>query len=223
MTEAFPPINFNNEIYDIDFSQDGKMISSVTSKTLTLISLTTQTHNTITNPHNSTKVISDFRSCRFGFGPTSAYLYFIVNTKARERNARSGAFLCKWNVEKMTLERSRPISPRPVTAFTVSDNGALLGLASADPYLDVIVVDTNLLKVVRRVRKAHNFAITSLAFSPDTAVLVSGSADGYLHLMEVPPPPKGLSILSIVLLTILMILLAIGVGLLLQIADGPDL
>lgn len=137
-----------------------------------------------------------------------------MNSVAPGRASRKGAprpaFLSAWDISTWSLKKTRTISQKPVTAFDISDDGALLGVASSD--LSIAVLDANTLRVgqfcssmayscqrvltlkpqpVLSILRAHDFPVTCLRFSPDGTLLVSGSADNTVRIIDVQNRPRG--------------------------------
>lgn len=165
---------------------------------------------------------------------TSQFLYVVLNSKSR----KSG-ILCKWflpgNLRSVSVvgdsgsQIHKPESDyesitrnwkliRKVrfdsvcSAMAISTNGKYIALALSKNYSINVYSTRNNLRKLYDIPSAHGFAITSLSFSPNDRVLVSGSADGTCLVTEVLRKHNSGSIGS-VLLILLLLLLAIGCAL----------
>lgn len=112
------------------------------------------------------------------------------------------SFLSVWDADKWALLKTRKISDRPATVFALrwvhrgwsksapvltssidSDNGKHLALSTSD--LSIHVLSSKSLATIWRLKDAHAFPGTCLAFSPRGDLLVSGSADMSLRVIKV--------------------------------------
>lgn len=75
-------------------------------------------------------------------------------------------------------------SPKPITAFAISQDGSVLAFGSAD--LAVTLMDAQTLKSLTKVKNAHSFAITCIAISPDRRLLATASADNTCCIVSLP-------------------------------------
>lgn len=150
---------------------------------------------------------------RYGRGYTKDVGFAIVNG-----TTKPGAYIVKYDAYSLEQLKVVKLSPKPVTAFTLSQDGAVLAIASAD--LSLVLLDATTLKVLTKVKDAHSFSITSVAVSPDRRLLASASADNTIRIVCLPLQfNRGLAINP--LYTLLLALLVSG--LLLWITTVVDL
>ncbi|KAJ3087730.1 hypothetical protein HK102_010430 [Quaeritorhiza haematococci] len=117
-----PPLDHGGEITDADFDATGAHLVSVSPQRCCVTAMSAtggkdggKTIWSIEKPvMGSSKVPCAFRACRFGKGSSLGFLFLAINAKSRKR-----AFICRWNTEKWTMERSRPVAQRPITAFAL--------------------------------------------------------------------------------------------------------
>lgn len=135
---------------------------------------------------------------RFGRGPTSQYLYTIVNT-----SSRSKSILTKWNTSTWQRIRNKTVASKPVTAFDVSSDGTLCAYGSSDLSLSVCDAETLSVSPLKRgargsnvltfvwqpllqILNAHEFPLTHVRFNPTGTVLLSTSADNSVRVVRIP-------------------------------------
>ncbi|KAI8917521.1 WD40-repeat-containing domain protein [Powellomyces hirtus] len=178
---AIPAIDHKGEVADADFDPTGQQLVSITDNNCFVTDTATgKTLWSIENPVMKKTIKSAFRAARFGKRASQGYLFLVINAKDKKR-----AFICKWQAQGWKLHRQKAIGNKPVTAFTMSENGELLAFGAAD--LSVSVLSATGLQAIYRVQNAHAFPATALAFSPNAQMLVSASADGTCHIAVVPP------------------------------------
>ncbi|KAJ3023010.1 hypothetical protein HKX48_004633 [Thoreauomyces humboldtii] len=198
---AIPAIDHKGEIADADFDSSGQQLVSVTDTNCFVTDTATgKTLWAIERPVMKKTIKSAFRAARFGKYGSEGYLFLVINAKDKKK-----AFICKWQTKGWKLHRQKAIGNKPVTAFTISDHGDLLGYGSAD--LSVHVLSASTLQSIYRVQNAHGFPVTSLAFSPNSKMLVSASADGTVHVAVVPKPSGSIFLLPLGLIALLFIAL----------------
>ncbi|KZT62889.1 WD40 repeat-like protein [Calocera cornea HHB12733] len=155
-----------------------------------------------------------FRAARFS--PTQPdRLFTVVNPSGGARSKTRGvkeptnSYVCKWDTTTWTVKRHRLVDSRPVTVFDVSSDGKLLGWGSSD--LKIGVLDAKTFAPLLQILKAHEFPPTALKFSPDAGLLVSGSADNSLRLVQVPAgrPSSTFPTMTVLLIVLLAILIAV--------------
>ncbi|KAG8990748.1 hypothetical protein FRB90_001630 [Tulasnella sp. 427] len=149
---------------------------------------------------------------------TKASLYAIVNTSP-PRSARGGsraAFVCVFQQQEKSSEwglvKSRSASNKAITVFDVNGAGTLLAYGSSD--LSTGILDAKTLTPLVSILNAHEFPATVLKFNPSSTLLISGSADNSVRVVEVPSSlgeksNGGLVNMVWVLLAILVIVLGV--------------
>ncbi|GAA5920105.1 hypothetical protein JCM1841_004100 [Sporobolomyces salmonicolor] len=223
LDEVFPSLTYDGEeVFDADFDDSGEMLAGTSSNKLCVWS--TKPVVDADKPHEPLQVIErpvlkkelvcTFRAAKFGRKSTSSNLYTVVNAAptGRTRKHPAGskkAFVSLWDARSWRLVKTRTVSQKPITAFDVSDDGTLLAYGSSD--LSVGILDAVTLRPILTVLHAHDFPVTSLKFNPSSSLLVSGSADNSVRLIEVPDASArgGNSTTYTVVFTLLILLLAI--------------
>ncbi|KAJ3073593.1 hypothetical protein HDU98_001188 [Podochytrium sp. JEL0797] len=178
---VIPPLDMEGEISDANFDSASSKFVAVSSKKCFVVSLAKgKTVWSIDKPVVSqSSDAAEFRAARFGSGSSEGYLFMAVNAKSRKQ-----AYMCKWKTDKWTMERSKLVAGRPITAFTISNEGDQLAFGAADSSVNILSASG--LQSLLKIPNAHNFPITSLCFSPTGFTLVSGSADGTCNVIAVP-------------------------------------
>ncbi|KAK2466360.1 hypothetical protein APHAL10511_002002 [Amanita phalloides] len=213
------PIQTDKEIYDAAFSESTfvvltthnlfvyAMTSQETGKDISLeLKKTIGIPDTIKSAGNCT-----FRATRFH--PGQKCLFTVINCvspRSKEtRNPSRQSFMCRWDTDTWTLEKHRKVGDRGLTCFDISPDGRFLALGSSD--LSIGLLDPNTLIPIVTILKAHEFPPTTIKFNPASTLLVTGSADNSIRVVNVPQRPGGPAwIVILIILTILVALLAFG-------------
>ncbi|KAG7097133.1 hypothetical protein E1B28_004511 [Marasmius oreades] len=114
-------------------------------------------------------------------------MYTVVNTapaRTRSKSTPRQGYICKWNTKNWTMEKSRKVSDRGLTCFSLSPDGRFLGYGSSD--LSIGILDAKTLATVATILKAHEFPPTTLVFNTTSKLLVSSSADNSIRVVRVP-------------------------------------
>ncbi|ORY92352.1 WD40-repeat-containing domain protein [Syncephalastrum racemosum] len=175
---AFPPVRFNG-VQDCDIDWEERHLAVATPKALVILSLEDGTIvQVIDSPRMNGRTVCEFRACRYARGNK---LYAAVNPVSRGKG-----FVCVWSTRRYPLKKARTASVcrKSITSFCVSPGGTLLAYASSD--LTIGLVDARSLRPVLEVKKAHEFAITSLAFNRTGRYLASAGADTRCRITLVP-------------------------------------
>ncbi|RDB22641.1 Guanine nucleotide-exchange factor SEC12 [Hypsizygus marmoreus] len=155
-----------------------------------------------------------FRSARYH--PTEDKVFYTAINTSPPRTRKSKAtqrvaYICKWNAESWTVEKTRKASDKGLTCFDISKDGRFLGFGSSD--LTIGLLDANTLAPLVTILKAHEFPPTTITFNPTSSLLVSGSADNSVRIVSVPQTTAGgssWSILLLLLITLLVVFLALA-------------
>ncbi|CAG8513437.1 7064_t:CDS:10 [Rhizophagus irregularis] len=141
-------------------------------------------------------------------GGTDSKLTVLNYPSLRVAFPPSRTFIVKWDA--VTFERisTKVIGKRRITAFTISDNGKFLGFGASDHSIGIC--DSQTLKVLLHVPKVHGFPPTTIAFSHDSTLFVSGSADNTVHILQLPENfNPGIFQLVLILIGILIAFIAV--------------
>ncbi|THV08717.1 WD40 repeat-like protein [Dendrothele bispora CBS 962.96] len=154
-----------------------------------------------------------FRAAKFHAKDDSVF-YTVMNTipkRTRSKSSPKQAFVCKWNTESWTIEKTRKVGDRSITCFAVSPDGKFLGYGSSD--LSVGLLDAVTLNPAASILKAHEFSVTTIVFNPSSKLLVSGGADHSIRVVTIPEVTGSIdwSLMMFILLAIVVLLIAFAV------------
>ncbi|KAI9327972.1 quinon protein alcohol dehydrogenase-like superfamily [Obelidium mucronatum] len=213
---VLPPFDVEGEISDANFDSASSMFVALSSKKCFVINIAKgKTVWSIDKPVVSqSSDAAEFRSARFGTGSSEGYLFLAVNAKSRKQS-----YVCKWKVDKWVMERSKLVAVKPITAFTISNDGEHLAFGAADSSVNIL--SSKGLQSLLKLPNAHNFPITSLSFSPTGFTVVSGSADGTCNVIAVPQGTDS-SNFSFILFVVMLILLVIFLAYLSMLDGGGN-
>lgn len=192
LEEVSTPRDFTNEIYDVDFSEDSSLVLAASTQSLVVFATDAskaEPVQTIEKPVFQKGLPCSFRAARFGRGKTAKRLYTVVNARGQGKNGKR-SLISMWDVKapdagNWTLLKTRQASPKPVTAFAISDDGRFLAVGTADCSITVLEAET--LKTLLHVLQAHDLPPTAVRFSPSGDLLVSVSADNTVRITTVKP------------------------------------
>ncbi|CEP61122.1 uncharacterized protein LALA0_S02e07206g [Lachancea lanzarotensis] len=176
LTETYE-IETGNDVKDLHFSPDGKVLSYITSSTLEVISIVTGRFIVRKTDFNENWTLSKIRF----IGEDT-----VVIAAALKKG--SGIVLCKVSLKSGTTSvlKTKIVTTKikGVTSMDVDPKGQLAALAGNDN--SVLVVRLKSLTVAKFFKQVHSFAITRVVFSPDGNALVSVSAANTIHAIRVP-------------------------------------
>lgn len=116
---------------------------------------------------------------RYGRGFSKDFGFAALNG-----TTKPGAYIVKYDAYSLEQVKVAKVGSKPITAFSVSPDGALLAIACAD--LSISLYDTQTLKALTKIKDAHSFSITCIAISPDRRLLASASADNTCRIVSLP-------------------------------------
>lgn len=116
---------------------------------------------------------------RYGRGFSKDFGFAVANGVSKP-----GAYIVVYDAYSFDQKKVVKVSSKPITAFTLSHDGAILAFASAD--LNITLLDAQSLRVLTKVKDAHSFSITCIAISPDRRLLASASADNTCRIVSLP-------------------------------------
>ncbi|RKP05412.1 quinon protein alcohol dehydrogenase-like superfamily [Thamnocephalis sphaerospora] len=187
MELAYPAKSCSKDIDDLDLDPDCDKVAAaemVCDNELSVWSLSSGKQlETLDSPIINGKLKCRFRACCFGRGESIGSLFVAINSEDRKH-----ALLCKLHAISYRKQQQESIGRSPVTSLCISNEGRWLAFATAD--LSVGIVCAQKLDVVRLFEQVHTFAITTLAFSPDSRLLASGSAAATCHIVQLPAQMK---------------------------------
>uniref|UniRef100_A0A7N0UAR8 SEC12-like protein 2 n=1 Tax=Kalanchoe fedtschenkoi TaxID=63787 RepID=A0A7N0UAR8_KALFE len=156
----------HSSVKDLDFSTSGSLLVSsggggpcrvwdLTSSTV-IASLSKQSDEV-------------FGLCRFS---TSSEKNLLLYTTVKHGK---GGSIITWDTKSWKRMGSKHIVREPISALSVSPDGSLLAVGTAEG--DVLVLDSTTMRVRRVVRKAHITVVTAMGFSETSRDLMSTSMD----------------------------------------------
>lgn len=153
-----------------------------------------------------------FRAARFD--RDEKYLFTVINAvgprKKNAKNASRQSFICRWDIETWTVDKHKKVGDRGLTCFDISPDGRFLAIGSSD--LSVGILEANTLLPIVTILKAHEFPPTTIKFNPLSTLLVTGSADNSIRIINVPQYSGSYAwgITILILLALAIALLAVG-------------
>ncbi|RCH79150.1 hypothetical protein CU098_000855, partial [Rhizopus stolonifer] len=173
----------DDEVLDVDINLEKEKMVSVVRNQLSLINLRGKNMGTTVQTMTSTSVIkqgaSYFRAFRYGRGYTKDVGFAVVNGITKR-----GAYIIKYDAYSLERIKQVKVSKTPITAFALSQDGAILAFGSVD--LSITVMDAMSMRVLTTIKNAHGFSITCIGISPDRRLLVSASPDNTCHVVSLP-------------------------------------
>lgn len=172
------------EVKDFQVSQDnGKSLCLVTSSTIEVIS-------TATGRPESSSAQADKKSIKVLAKYNLSKMRFISDTNIVVTGALKngkGTGILRYDIVNHKVVQESLVTKKNVlvVAMDVSVPQNLIALAGND--ICVTFLRLSDLKVISTVPKLHQFALTSLSFSPSGTKLASGSASQTLNVMPIPP------------------------------------
>ena len=194
-------VSLGEEVYDTDFSHDGRQLAVTTPTRIVIFSTTPQTVKAATptfaprilqvleRPKLGGSVGASFRMGKFGRGPASEVgtknrLYALINAQAVQGSKKRPSYVMMWNADTWTCMSSCAVSHKPATTMAVSPHGRYVAVGSSD--LGITLLRASTLHTLLKISDAHDFPPTCLAFSPNGRMLVSASADSSVRLTVLP-------------------------------------
>ncbi|SCV04022.1 LAME_0H15126g1_1 [Lachancea meyersii CBS 8951] len=170
-------IETGNDVKDLQFSPDGKVLSYITSSTLEVISIVTGRFIVRKTDFNENWALSKIRF----IGEDTV----VIAASLKKGN---GIVLCKVSLKSGTTSvlKTKIVTTKikGVTSMDVDLKGQLAALAGNDN--SVLIVKLKSLTVSKFFKQVHSFAVTRVVFSPDGKVLASVSAANTIHAIRVP-------------------------------------
>ncbi|KAH8927259.1 WD40 repeat-like protein [Atractiella rhizophila] len=184
----------SEEVSSVDFSADSNLVLAMSPSKILVFS--TESYKLVRkipspplSPYNTS-----IRSARFGRGEMAAKLFVAVNATlttgaGRKKKTDAKAFVSSWSLggeegedSGWIMQKSRMVGRRPVTSFSISNDGHLLALGSAD--LSIALLSTQTLHAKVKILNAHEgFPSTSIGFDDSSKWAASASADGSVRVI----------------------------------------
>ncbi|KAI9482956.1 MAG: WD40-repeat-containing domain protein [Benjaminiella poitrasii] len=173
----------DDEVLDVDINLEKEKLTCVLRDALKLVNLRGKNMGQIVQTISSSSIIKNgaahFRAFRYGRGYTKDFGFAVLNGITKP-----GAYIIKYDAYSLEQLKIVKVSNKPITAFTLSQDGAILAFGSAD--LSISLLDSQTLKTLTKVKDAHSFSITCIAISPDRRMIASASADNSCRIVSLP-------------------------------------
>ncbi|KZT20765.1 WD40 repeat-like protein [Neolentinus lepideus HHB14362 ss-1] len=224
----------DDEIYDVSFSKTSLVLT--TTKALSIydipenLSVTEETKKgkqkevplpelsvaqTIKRPTlpGAESYNVSYRSARYKPGSNNL-IYSAINSapprgKGKAPPRRAYVCMIKGNGSRWEVEKKRKVTDGAITAFDVSLDGRFLAYGASD--LSIGLLDTTTLAPLLTILKAHELPTTALRFNPPSKLLISGSADSTVRIIEVPEfSGGGWGIFILIMVALFVLLFAVA-------------
>ncbi|KAI9275107.1 WD40-repeat-containing domain protein [Helicostylum pulchrum] len=210
-------VSTEDEVLDVDFNLEKEKLTCCLRDGLKLINLRGKNIGQVVETISTNSIVKNektqFRAFRYGRGYTKDFGFAIANGITKP-----GSYVVKYDAYSFEQLKVVYIGAKPVTAVTLSHDGSILAFGTAD--LSITLMDAQTLKVLYKVKDAHSFPITAIAFSPDRLLLASASADSTCCIVSLPLQFDNLSTIN----PIYTVLLALAIaGILLLVLSVLDL
>jgi WD40 repeat protein len=193
---------YKNDITDAHFdTKDEKIVVTTTKNIYILDIMDGSLIHEINNKSLPVSETCNFRAAKFGCATSEGILFVIANSLKRNKT-----FVCKYNTKNWKLMTCKQVHNKPITAFTISPNGKLLGYGSAD--LSLGILSTDKLKTLSRIKDAHGLPCTCIQFTKDSTIIVSGSADGTCRISRIESHETGSSFLTFLIFGMIVAVIA---------------
>lgn len=161
----------NGDVKDVNISPDGKLMCYITSSHLEAIS-------TITG-RSVFKTDIDFHMTKVSF--------YDNNIVVIAGSDKSGIVVAHYSIAKSQVVKKSIVyrNLKGVTSMDVNHTNGLIALSGSD--CSLMLVRFKDLKLLKKVNKVHNFAITKVTSSEDGHYIASVSAADTVSVMIVPP------------------------------------
>ncbi|KAL9558123.1 hypothetical protein MBANPS3_001072 [Mucor bainieri] len=176
-------VSQDDEVLDVDINLENEKLTCVLRDGLKLINLRGKNVGQVVQTISSATVIkkgtAHFRAFRYGRGFTKNFGFAVVNGVTKP-----AAYIVKYDAYSLDQVKVTKVGNKPITAFAISQDGAILAFASAD--LSITLLDALSFRTLAKIKDAHGFSITCIAVSPDRRLLASASADNTCRIVSLP-------------------------------------
>ncbi|AMD22694.1 HHL076Wp [Eremothecium sinecaudum] len=170
-------VETGNDVKDLHFSSDGKVLAYITSSTLEVISIVTGNFIVRKTDFDSNLSLSKIRFVRDNT--------ILIAASLKNGN---GVVLIKISLKKGTTSilKTKVVVKKfkSVTSMDVDPKAELVALAGSDNSIAIIKLKD--FSIGTYFKQIHTFAVTRVAFSPDSKLLVSVSAANTVHVVQFP-------------------------------------
>ncbi|CCE64431.1 hypothetical protein TPHA_0H02270 [Tetrapisispora phaffii CBS 4417] len=178
LTEKYE-IDTGHDVKDMHFSPDGKVICYITPNTLEVISIVTGRFIIRKTDFDKSWILSKIRFINDDTVLVAAVL---------KNNKQNGIVMTTISLKSgnATVLKSKLVTKqfKGITSMDIDPSGECAAIASNDNSIALVILkDLSVGKVFYQI---HTFAITKVAFSPDSKYVASVSAANTVHVIEVP-------------------------------------
>ncbi|KAI7907685.1 WD40-repeat-containing domain protein [Cokeromyces recurvatus] len=140
-------ISTDDEILDVDINLEKEKLTCVLRDALKLVNLRGKNTGQIVQVISSSNIVKNsithFRAFRYGRGYTKEFGFAVLNGITKP-----GAYIVKYDAYSLEQLKVVKVSNKPITAFTLSQDGAVLAFGSAD--LSITLLDAQTFKVYEK-------------------------------------------------------------------------
>ncbi|KAK4741657.1 hypothetical protein SAY87_025245 [Trapa incisa] len=186
----------HSSIKDLDFSYDGKFLVSLgNSGPCRVWDVASSTIVASLSKENDER----FGFCRFSQLSDGTLVLYVTAITGR------GGSILSWNTSTSKRIASKHVVRDSINAFNVSSDGRLLAVGTGEG--DILILDSNTMRIQKLVKKAHLGFVTALSFSHDARAVISVSMDSSARvtLIENEKASGGLSLWMIILIVLLAV------------------
>ncbi|GKV00736.1 hypothetical protein SLEP1_g13376 [Rubroshorea leprosula] len=184
----------DSSIKDLNFSLDGKFLVSLGSGLCRVWDVTSS--KVVTSLAKGNDEV--FAFCRFSQINQNQVLYIAAVTD-------KGGSILTWNTTSWRRTSSKRVVREAISAFNVSNDGRFLAVGTVEG--DILIINSNSMRVQTTVRKAHLGLVTTVTFSHDSRALVSASLDSSARVTLIKDEKKsgGMSLLFVIFIILVAI------------------
>ncbi|GLT98473.1 hypothetical protein SLE2022_159770 [Rubroshorea leprosula] len=184
----------HSSIKDLNFSFDGKFLVSLGSGLCRVWDVTSS--KVVTSLAKGNDEV--FAFCRFSQINQNQVLYIAAVTD-------KGGSILTWNTTSWRRTSSKRVVREAISAFNVSNDGRFLAVGTVQG--DILIINSNSMRVQTTVRKAHLGLVTTVTFSHDSRALVSASLDSSARVTLIKDEKKsgGMSLLFVIFIILVAV------------------
>jgi WD40 repeat protein len=97
-------------------------------------------------------------------------------------SAGGDGFLTRWDTENARTIESLQLAHQSLRALAFSEKRSEIAIGASDQ--SIYLLDAETLEIKRRLKDAHTHSVFSLAYSPDSQILISGGRDAMLRIWD---------------------------------------
>ncbi|GLT44997.1 hypothetical protein SLA2020_188650 [Shorea laevis] len=186
----------HSSIKDLSFSFDGKFLVSLGSGLCRVWDVTSSKVEVVTSLAKQNDEV--FAFCRFSQINQNQVLYIAAVTD-------KGGSILTWNTTSWKRTSSKRVVREAISAFNVSNDGRFLAVGTVQG--DILIINSNSMRVQTTIRKAHLGLVTTVTFSHNSRALVSASLDSSARVTVIKDEKKsgGMNLLFVIFIILVAI------------------